>query len=100
MEAKRGIAHRRLPRANGAERSPSGRASCRSCRSNIDKGAWRISLVFYEEGRFAPAGFIHARCALSYFETSDVLLRLRRSSPQLSDEEVNELHAELEISTR
>lgn len=45
-EAARGIAHRRLPRLNGAERSPSGRARCRSCRASIAKGAWRISLVY------------------------------------------------------
>lgn len=93
-EARRGIAHRRLPRANGAQRSPSGRALCRSCRTNIEKGAWRIALVFYEEGRFAPAGFIHARCAAAYFETSDVLPRLERFSP-LTDEDKSELRAEL-----
>src|SRR3989442_2651204 len=31
-DAKRGLAHRRLPRINGAERASSGRAQCRSCR--------------------------------------------------------------------
>ena len=29
-EAERGIAHRRLPRVNGAQRAPTGRARCRS----------------------------------------------------------------------
>ena len=51
-EAQQGIAHRRLPRIDGAGRAPTGRAQCRSCRAPIDKGAWRIALVFYEEGRF------------------------------------------------
>ena len=51
-EARQGIAHRRLPRIDGAGRAPTGRAQCRSCRAPIDKGAWRIALVFYEEGRF------------------------------------------------
>jgi hypothetical protein len=54
-EAKLGIAHRRLPRVNTAERSSSGRANCRSCREPIEKGSWRISLVYYEEGRFVPS---------------------------------------------
>ena len=99
-EAKLGIAHRRLPRVSGAERSPSGQAQCRSCHERIGKGVWRIPLVFYEEGRFAPAGFIHAPCAQAYFETTDVLPRLKRFSPTLSDEDLRELQAELQGSTR
>jgi hypothetical protein len=95
-EARLGIEHRRLPRVNGAERSPSGRAACRSCRGTIDKGAWRIALVFHEEGRFAPSGYIHPRCAQAYFETTDVLPRLRRFSPGLSVEELDDLRGELE----
>jgi len=63
-EALLGIAHPRLPRVDGAGRAPTGRAQCRSCRTSIDKGAWRIALVFYEEGRFEPSGFVHAGCAL------------------------------------
>ena len=96
--ARRGIAHRRLPRVNGAERASTGRAECRSCRAAIDKGAWRVSLVFYEEGRFATAGFIHPRCAEAYFETketSDVLERIRRFSPTLSADDLSSLEAEL-----
>jgi len=99
-EARRGIAHRRLPRINGAEREPSGRAECRSCRGTIEKGAWRIPLVYYESGRFAPSGFIHARCAGAYFETTDVLGRLRRFSPKLGDQDLQELRSELENPSR
>jgi hypothetical protein len=99
-EAKHGIAHRRLPRVNGAERSPSGRAQCRSCRGRIEKGAWRIALVFYEDGRFEPSGFIHVPCAQDYFETIEVLPRLRRFSPDLSDEDLGELVRELKRSAR
>src|SRR5215510_11720286 len=58
-EARRGVDHPRLARIDGAERSPSARAQCRSCHQAIDKGAWRIRLVFYEEGRFQPSGFVH-----------------------------------------
>jgi hypothetical protein len=90
-EAKLGIEHRRLPRVNGAERSPSARAQCRSCRRTIEKGAWRISLVFYEEGRFEPSGFIHVPCARAYFETIEVLPRLKRFSRDLTEEDLGEI---------
>jgi hypothetical protein len=94
-EARRGVAHRRLPRVNGAERSPSARAKCRSCRETIAKDAWRIALVFYEEGRFEPSGFVHAGCARAHFETTDVIPRIRRFASNLSDGDVRELETEL-----
>jgi Poly(ADP-ribose) polymerase and DNA-Ligase Zn-finger region len=95
-EAQRGIAHHRLPRVSGAERAPSGRAQCRSCHQTIEKGAWRLPLVFYEEGRFAPSGSIHVSCAQAYLETTDVLPRLKRFSPGLSEADVEEIQAELQ----
>jgi hypothetical protein len=94
-EAERGVAHRRLPRVNGAGRDPSGRARCRSCREAIAKGTWRIPLVFFEDGRFEPGGFVHARCAGSYFETGDLLPRVRRFSPDLVEEDLVHLLGEL-----
>ncbi len=94
--AQDGITHRRLPRVSGAERAPSGRAQCRSCRATIEKGAWRIPLVFYEEGRFAPAGYIHVSCAQAYFETTDLIPRLKRFSPILTDEDVKAIETELQ----
>ena len=94
-EARRGIDHRRLPRVDGAGRAPTGRARCRSCREAIEKGAWRIALVFFEEGRFNPGGFIHARCARAYFETTDLLARVRRFASDLGEEDLRELQAEL-----
>jgi hypothetical protein len=63
-----GLAHRRLSRADGAERASSGRARCRHCRETIDKDAWRIRLKFYEDGMFNPSGNIHLTCADMYFE--------------------------------
>ncbi len=95
-EARLGVAHHRVPRIRGAERSPSGRALCRSCREPIAKDAWRLPLVFYEEGRFLPSGSVHARCARAYFETVDILPRVRRFSPGLSDEDAQEIARELE----
>ena len=71
--AEVGVAHRRLPRLAYAERSPSGRARCRQCRTFVEQGVWRLALQMYEEGRFAPIGFIHLTCAEPYFETRDLL---------------------------
>ncbi len=85
--ARASLAHRRLPRIDGAERAPSGQATCRSCRQPIPRGSWRIRLVFYEEGRFSPAGFVHLDCRKAYFETDDVLDQVLRFSSALSDDE-------------
>jgi hypothetical protein len=95
-EARLGLAHRCLPRIDGAEHAPSGRASCRSCRQPIGKGEWRIRLVFYEDGRFAPSGYVHVRCSRAYFETAGVLARLRRFAPDLRAEDVEKIQREIE----
>ena len=89
--AAHGIVHRRLPRLNGAERAPTGRARCRSCRKPIERGGWRLSLVFFEEFRFEPSGFIHAGCAREYFGTTDVLERVRYFSTELDAHDLEQL---------
>jgi hypothetical protein len=90
-EAALGIAHHRAARVDAASRAPSGRAMCRACKEPIAKDTWRIGLVFYEDGRFAPSGFIHAACALAHLETSALLPRLRHFSPGLSAADFAEL---------
>ena len=95
-EATLGAAHRRLPRARGAERAATGRAACRQCREPIEKGAWRIALVYYEDGRFTPSGYIHITCAAAYLETTAIIGRLRHFSPTLTDADVDELRRALE----
>lgn len=95
-EARIGMAHDRLPRLSTAGRAPTGRANCRSCREPIAKDAWRIALLYYDEERFSPSGFIHARCAPAYFETTAVIDRLKHFSPALSEAELAEICAELE----
>ena len=90
-EARQGIEHRRLPRLNVAERAPTGRARCRSCRQPIQQGTWRFGLVFFEEYRFEPSGFVHAGCARDYFGTADVLERARYFSPDLTEADLREL---------
>lgn len=84
--AREGILHRRLPRIDGAERAPSGRARCRSCREMIAKGEWRFPLVYFSEGRFEPTGFAHAKCSQEYFGTIDVIDRVRHFARFEADE--------------
>lgn len=86
-DANESAAHLRLPRIDGVERAPSGRARCRHCRETIEKGEWRIGLVFYEEGRFNPSGYCHTRCASEYLGTSEIVERLRFFTPELTDAE-------------
>lgn len=84
-QAQLGVAHHRLPRVSTVGPAPTGRATCRACKALIDKDSWRIALVYYEDGRFAPSGFIHATCARTYLETTDILPRVRHFSPALSE---------------
>ena len=85
--ARGSSAQRRLPRISGAERAPTGQAKCRSCHEPIARGTWRIRLVFYEEGRFMPSGFVHLTCRVPYFETADILAPVLHFSPDLSEED-------------
>jgi hypothetical protein len=87
-EASLGVAHHRLPRVNTASLAPTGRATCRACKAPIDKDTWRIALVFYEDGRFSPSGYVHAGCAASYLETVDILPRVRHFSPDLTEADI------------
>ena len=89
--ARGSSAHRRLPRIDGAQRAPTGQAKCRSCHQPIARGTWRIRLVFFEEGRFSPAGFVHLACRKAYFESCDIRDPLLHFSPGLNDEERGEL---------
>jgi hypothetical protein len=85
------VAHERLQRIDAAERSPSGQAKCRSCHQPIVRGSWRIRVVFYEEGRFAPGGYVHLGCRKVYFETDEILAQVLHFSPALSDADRQEL---------
>lgn len=86
-----GLEHPRLVRLAGAERAPSGRAHCRHCREIIEKGALRVALEIWEDGRFSPMGSIHVTCAPSYFETRELMSRVERTSPKLTPEDVAEV---------
>ena len=84
-------ANKRLQRIDGAERSPSGKANCRSCHQPVARGSWRIRVVFYEEGRFAPGGYVHLACRKVYFETDEILNQVLQFSADLSDADREEL---------
>jgi hypothetical protein len=90
-EAELGLAHRRAPRVSVTERASTGRATCRHCKQPILKDAWRIALLYYEDGRFAPSGFVHLSCARDYFETADLLPRIRHFSPGLSPDDLTQI---------
>ena len=89
--ARASLAHRRLPRIDGAEKAPSGQAKCRHCREPIGRGSWRIKLVYFDEGRFSPGGYIHLGCRKDYFETDDVLDQVLHFNPGLSEADREEL---------
>jgi hypothetical protein len=95
-EARLGLTHRRATRVDAASRAPSSRATCRACKAKIEKGAWRVGLVWYEDGRFVPAGFIHIACVPSYLETTDIMARLRFGSKDLTPEDWAELEVALQ----
>jgi hypothetical protein len=88
--------HPRLTRIGGAERSKSGQASCRHCQEAIEKGSWRIRIVYNEEGRFSPGGYIHASCSRPYFETDHVLEPILALTPGLTDPDRQELSAAIQ----
>lgn len=85
QEAALGITHRRLPRVSTASLAPTGRATCRACKHPIEKDTWRIALVYYEDGRFVPSGYLHAACATPYLESTAILPRVRHFSPDLDE---------------
>jgi hypothetical protein len=98
--AEFGIEHRRVPRIDKVDRAPTGRARCRCCREAIEKDSWRIGLVFFEEYRFEPSGFIHAGCAGDYFGTTDLMERIRHFNPALDSAELDGIEDALQSPPR
>ena len=96
-EAELGAAHHRLPRVSAAERASTGRATCRNCKTPIAKDTWRISLLFYEDGRFSPSGFVHVSCAKTYFETDAIMRRLKHFSNGLADADLTEIQTAMDV---
>lgn len=93
--AEFGVEHRRVPRIDTVDRAPTGRARCRSCRELIEKDGWRIGLVFFEEYRFQPSGYVHLGCAREYFGTTGLRERIAWFNPERTDAELAEIEAGL-----
>ncbi|HEX7061046.1 MAG TPA: hypothetical protein VF200_03700 [Woeseiaceae bacterium] len=93
--AELGVEHRRLPRLDKVDRAPTARARCRHCREPIAKDSWRIGLVFFEEYRFEPSGYIHTGCAREYFGTIDFMDRVLHFNPGLEPVELEAIEAAL-----
>jgi hypothetical protein len=55
--------------------------------------------VFFEEYRFAPAGFVHAACVGDYVGTTDVLDRVRQFNPDLVDAATADLASAINAGT-
>ncbi len=92
-EAEVTRSHLRLSRISGVGESPNSRAACRQCKEMIEKGEWRISLLFYEDGRFNPSGYAHVKCAQEYLGTDELVPRFRHYSPDLSEDDVTAIKA-------
>jgi len=89
--ARTSLQYRRLPRVDGAELSPSGQAKCRHCRQPIERGSWRIRVVFFEEGLFTAGGVVHLQCCFEYLETRDILDRILHFSSGLDAAQIDAL---------
>ena len=85
------LPHRRLQRLGKAEMASSGRARCRSCRELIEKDAWRLPLIFFEDGNYASSGFIHASCVQAYCETDNVLATVSHFARDLDNADLDKL---------
>jgi hypothetical protein len=94
--ARAGIERNRLQRIDGAERASTGQAKCRQCHEPIEKGSWRVRLVFHDEGALSPGGFIHLACGQAYFEIGDIAAPLLHFSVTLAEHERAALRMELE----
>jgi hypothetical protein len=75
-------------------------AKCRHCRTPIERGTWRIRLVFYEEGMFTPGGFVHLSCRNDYFESQNVTDQVLHFSSDLIDDEREELRRAFDADSR
>jgi hypothetical protein len=57
------------------------------------KGAPRLALQVFEDGRMNHIGTIHVECAGAYFGTANILDRILRLSDGLSQADLSELES-------
>lgn len=84
--ARFGSEHPRADRIAEVGEAPSGRARCRHCRELIQKGALRIVLSIFKEGRFDPMGYLHGECLTEYVGAQVPFERLEHLGQSLTEE--------------
>lgn len=88
-----GIDNPKLTTVRRAERASSGRARCQHCHELIEKGALRVAVEREEESAMAALSYVHAKCAPEYLGCAGLLDKLKRTSPDLSEQDLSELSA-------
>lgn len=79
-----------------AERAPTGRSRCLSCREPIDKGTLRVATERELEAMGRPGtGYLHPRCAPAFLEVGDLLGALKTNSRGLDAADLEALEQEL-----
>ncbi len=81
----------RLQRLGQAEQASSGRARCRACNELIEKDAWRLPLIFFQDDAYNSSGFIHANCLPDYCETPDVWPTVEQFAVGADEDELKDL---------
>ena len=85
--AEFGAQHPKAARLASLGIAPSGRARCRCCRELIEKGAVRVELSIFQDGRFDPMGYLHVACTEVYMGARPPWARLENKCSSLSPEQ-------------
>ena len=94
--ARNAAAHALLPKVIRADRAPTARARCQTCRQVIDKGELRIVLERMQEGISSAAGFMHVNCATAEVGAPALLERLSYCQPALPEDDQAQLRGKIE----
>lgn len=87
-----GIENPQLLMIKRVDRAPTGRATCQHCREKIEKGTLRVAIERETEAAaMNTVSFVHARCIREHVGNIGLVDKLRRTSPELSTEEFDEL---------
>ena len=87
-----GIKNPQLLMIKHADRAPTGRATCQHCREKIEKGTLRVAIERETEAAAMSAvSFVHARCIREHVGSTGLVDKLRRTSVELPQEEIDEL---------
>lgn len=80
-----------------ADRAPTGRAKCIVCREPIEKASIRVAVEREQEpgGSYMgkSAAYLHPKCAKTSIQGDDALAKIKKNSPALTEEDVQELEA-------